>query len=281
MKLTGIGPENAKAFEPLWGSLHYTDHDLCVGAVEDDAAAGVAFFSELGDSLFLDYIYVAEDFRRRGIGSALIEDTLKELDEIPLAALHVNYPEYAEDIHRFILSLGFRIFRDGTAYRMKISDLLGSKKADRLFSGAVRGRVVRISELTTMEKKSLKKSLNDSELDPGIIDDRFYEAKLSLATLDSRTGRPAGLILCRMGQGAIVINYLINFSSDPVMLLDILRELKKIIVAEELTEYDLIFLTMTDDMAELPKKLLGSEELLQNEGAVISGIRMLSQQIFN
>ena len=275
MILTGIGAENKKAFEPLWGMLNYKDSDLCAGAIEEDTAAGVAFFSELGDSLFLDYIYVAERFRRRGIGRTLIDETLAALHEIPFAAVHVNYPEYAEDLHRFILSLGFKIFRDGTAYRTKISDLLGSKTANKLLSGPIRDRVIRVSELTPSEKKILKKSLNGSELDPHIIDDTSYSEKLSLAALDKTNGLPAGLVLCRLEPESIVISYLINFSDDPVILLDVLRELKKTVVTEKLTGYDLVFLTMTDDMAELPRKLLGSDKYLQKEGAVISGIRML------
>lgn len=278
MILTGIGAENKKAFEPLWGKLNYKKFDLCVGAIEEDTAAGVAFFSEFGDSLFLDYIYVARRFRRRGIGRALIDETLAALDEIPFVALHVNYPEYADDLHRFILSQGFKIFRDGTAYRTKISDLLGSKTADKLLSGPIRDRVIKVSELAPSEKKILKKSLNRAELDPQIIDDASYSDKLSLAALDKENGEPAGLVLCRLEPETIVISYLINFSDDPVILLDVLRELKKIAVKEKLTEYDLVFLTMTDDMAELPRKLLGSEECLHKEGAVISGIRMFLQE---
>ncbi len=68
----------------------------------ENEAAGVAFFSELADSLFLDYIYVSEKFRRRGIGSALIGKTIEALDGSGLVALHVNYPESAADIHGLI-----------------------------------------------------------------------------------------------------------------------------------------------------------------------------------
>ena len=276
MTLTGIGPRNADAFRHLCGILDYEDYTVCVGAIEEGRAAGVAFFSELGDSLFIDYIYVAESFRRRGIGTALIEQTLHELAGVPLVALHVNYPESAEDIHRFILSLGFRIFRDGTAYRVKMSDMLGSDTAKRFFSGKMKNRVVKLSDLTTNEKKILKRKLNEAESDPDVIDDHRLSYELSFVTLDSISNAPAGLVLCRQEEKTIVLSYLINFSDDPVLLLDILKGLRNTVVSMDLSDHDLVFLTLTDDMLKLPEKLLESPDLIRNEGSVISGIRMFS-----
>ncbi|MCR4785503.1 MAG: GNAT family N-acetyltransferase [Lachnospiraceae bacterium] len=276
MTLTGIGPQNADAFRHLCGILDYEDYTVCVGAIEDGRAAGVAFFSELGDALFIDYIYVAENFRRRGIGTALIEQTIRELAGVPLVALHVNYPESAEDIHRFILSLGFRIFRDGTAYRTKVSDMLGSNTAKKLFAGKMKNRVARLSSLTTMEKKMLKRKLDEAEADPDVIEDHLLSPELSLITFDSISGVPAGLVLCRLEEKTIVLSYLINFSQDPVMLLDILKGLRNTVASMDLSDHDLVFLTLTDDMLKLPEKLLESPDLIHNEGSVISGIRMFS-----
>ncbi|MCR5790308.1 MAG: GNAT family N-acetyltransferase [Lachnospiraceae bacterium] len=278
MILTGIGNENAKAFSHLFGGLDYKNFTLCVGAIEEDRAAGAAFFSEMGDSLFLDYIYVLPEFRRRGIATALLEETIEALKGLDLVALHVNYPEKADDIHQFIEARGFRIFRDGKAFWVKARDLIDSQAAKKLLSGKPRHRISEVSALTALEKKALKKSLKQNELDPKIVDDRSYDKELSLVTIDKKSGMPAGMVLCRLNEDTIVLSYLVNFSNDPVMLLNILIALKDRVVEKGLADFDLIFLTMTDDMVRLPEKLLRSKELLKEDGNVISGIRMFTKQ---
>ncbi len=278
MQLTGVGSENAAAFAPLTGGLKYSDYLLCVGAVEEKEPAGVAFYSELGGSLFLDYIYVPEKFRRRGIGTALVEETLKELEEVGFVALHVNYPERAEDIHGFILKLGFKLFRDGVAYRTRVEDLLKSEVTGKLLKGAPKKRVVKLADLTLHEKKVLKKALDQEELDPEAIDDSTLSPKLSLVTFDHENDAPAGLILCIQDRSTIVITYLVNFSKDASELLEILRVFKNTVEEEDYTDCDLVFLTLNDEMVKLPEKLLNSKELLHREGAVISGVKMLSDE---
>ncbi len=278
MELTGIGTENAAAFASLMSGKSCTDYDLCVGAIADDEAAGVALYSELGDSLFLDYIYVSKRFRRRGIATALIEETLEALTGSGLVALHVNYPEIAMDIHGLIRSRGFKIFRDGVAYRSKVGDFLGSNTTKKLLSGPAKNRVVKVASLSKKEKGLLHKALEKHELDPGIINDHSFSEELSLATFHSSNGSPAGLILCRTGQNLLTVSYLVNFSNDPVYLVDLLKALIRVVETQQLGDHDLVFLTMNDDMVKLPEKLLNSKDLLKKDGAVISGIRMLSPE---
>ena len=275
MELTGIGRENEQAFLPLMPGLKSDDYVLCVGAIEEDMAAGVALYSELDGSLILDYIYVHEKFRRRGIGTALIEDTLKELYSAGLISLHVNYPESAADIHAFILSRGFKVFRDGVAYRAKIGDFLESSATKKLFAGPLRNRVARISGLSEEERGILRKALEDNELDPSIIDDRSFSKELSLTNFRPENGKPGGMVLCRASSEVVTVSYLVNFSNDAVQLWELLKAFVLTVEKMGIGERELVFLTMNDDMVKLPEKLLQSPDLLKKDGAVISGIRML------
>ena len=278
MILTAIGKENIHAFKHLFYGTDPGCYDLCVGAIEDDRAAGVAGFSEIGDSVFLDYIYVAPDFRRKKVATTLLEGTLSELKNAGIAAVHVNYPEKADDIHQFILSRGFKIFRDGKAHRVRMDDIINSPAAKKLLSGKKSHRISEIAALTITEKKSLKKRLRDSELDPEVIEDSSLCKELSLTAMDKTSGLPAGMVLCRIHEDTVVISYLINFSDNPRILLSLLIALRERFIEKELTEYDLIFVTMTEDMVKLPEKLLESKELIKEEGNVVSGIRMFTGQ---
>ena len=86
------------------------------------------------------------------------------------------------------------------------------------------------------------------------------------------------MVLCRINEDTVVISYLINFSDNPRILLSLLIALRERFIEKELTEYDLIFVTMTEDMVKLPEKLLESKELIKEEGNVVSGIRMFTGQ---
>ena len=73
MEFTKIVKENRDAFQPLLFGAELSDYAFALGAVEEDEAAGVVLFNYLDDALMLDYIYVSDKVRRRGIGTALVE----------------------------------------------------------------------------------------------------------------------------------------------------------------------------------------------------------------
>lgn len=127
-ELTGIGSENFDSFSFLMPGHSYLDYDICIGAVEDGEAAGVALYNAVENALMLNYIYVAEKFRRRGIASAILNDFLEEIDDAGAVAVHINFPEFARDIYHFVVAQKFKIFRDGKAYVLPVEKLLNSAR---------------------------------------------------------------------------------------------------------------------------------------------------------
>ncbi len=275
MRLTGIGIENKKAFEHLLGKEVLADHDVVIGAIEDDEAAGVAAYSVMDNALMLDYIYVADKFRRKRIGTSLITEFIRETADSGAVALHVNYPESASDLHAFILSLGFRIFRDGEAYRVPARELLGSATLDKMLKTQAAGRAVSVSELTDKDRAAIKASLIKEELDETIIDDSALSPELSFAVMDPGTKQPAALILCEQGEGVIALQYLINFTSNARMTVDAMRALRDAARAAGLEDHNLLFVTMTDSMRKLVTSLVADKDSITPEGNVISGILMI------
>ena len=275
MKLTGIGIENKKSFEHLLGKEVLADHDVVIGAIEDDEAAGVAAYSIMDDALMLDYIYVADKFRRKRIGTTLITEFIREIADSGAVALHVNYPESAADLHAFVLSLGFRIFRDGEAYRVPARELLGSATLDKMLKTPAAGRAVSVSELTDRDRAAIKASLTKEDLDETIIDNSSLSPALSFAVIDPGTKQPAALILCEHGEGVIALQYLINFTSNAKMTVDAMRALRDAARAGGLEDHDLLFVTMTDSMRKLVTSLVTDKDSITPEGNVISGILMI------
>ena len=275
MELTLIDRENLDAFSALMPGKDPSDYEIMIGAIEDDKAAGVALYNTLDDALMLDYIYVSEQFRRRGIGTALLEDFIAEIVEAGPVAVHINYPEIAQDLHGFTLARGFKIFRDGKAFRTPVKALLSAPKLEKLLKNPKKNKVKALSELSRFEKSVLVRSLDAQDMEEGIINDSSLSKELSLVTIDSLNSVPSACILCRQESNQIVILYLVNFLKDPFQLVDLIRELKKRIEELSLTDCDLVFVTMDEDAKKLPETLLGGDELLISSGDVISAIRMI------
>ncbi len=276
-ELTAVGEENREAFEPLMNGLDPSDYEICIGAIADDEAAGVAFYNTIGDALMLDYIFVSPAHRNKGIGRALVEDFIEEIKEAGPRVLYVNYPEKQEELYCFSRALGFRIFRDGLSFRTPVKNLLESEALDKLLQAGKKNPIVTLDGLTMHEKKELKRKLEDNDMESGIIDSNALCLPLSLAVLDKKNKEVVALVLCSRSRTQIMIDYLVNFTSNPVYLVDLLDGLKEAVIREELEDCDLIFVAMNEGMEKLPKKLIGPDGIIQDEGAVISGVRVISE----
>ena len=275
IELTGIGKENLASFSALMPGKDPDDYEIMIGAVEDNEAAGVALYNTLDDALMLDYIFVPEKFRRRGIGTALLEDFITEIKDAGPVAIHINYPEIAQDIYHFTVARGFKIFRDGMAYRTPVKALLEAPKLAKLLKNPRKNTVKRLSDLSRFERSVLIRSLDAQDMEEGIINDSSLSEELSLVTIDSVNSVPSACILCRQEMKSIVILYLVNFLKDPFQLVDLIRTLKDRIEEAGLTDNDLVFVTMDSKAKKLPETLLGGDELLISSGDVISAIRMI------
>lgn len=73
MEITIITDENKSYFEPLMPKEQWESSDLFLGAIQDETACGILAAAEDDKVLEISYLYVAEEYRNRGIASALLE----------------------------------------------------------------------------------------------------------------------------------------------------------------------------------------------------------------
>ena len=251
ISLTGIGKDNIRVFKSLMSGLSLSDHDLAEGAVVNDEAVGVALFNKLGDALMLDYIFVSKEFRRQGVGRSLIEKVFDSKEGRRITALHVNYPEQAEDLHLFFRSLHFILFRDGISRRVPLNTVFNSASFKKLISPKPKYTVKPLRELTLKELNLLKQEMKADDYDPKILDDRRVDERLCLATIDMKSGRPKACMLCEYEDREIVIIFLINFSKDAFQIVELFRSFKETVEENGLSDCDLLFVTMNERMEAL------------------------------
>ena len=276
IKLTGIGDKNIKAFYSLMNGRTISEKNLAVGAIADGKAAGVCIFEITDDILFLDYIYVAEKYRRNGIASAMVNGFLKEVAYAEPAALHVSFPESMQDVLGLIESLHFKLFRDGISYEIDSNAFLNSEAMKKLMKRNLKNKVIRISEMTSMQKKRLRKDLEKENLFADMADDPTLSKDLSIIIFDEKD-KPRSCILAKEHEEEeyVVIHCLVNFGSDSYALMDILNAFSKLVVSKYDGGCKIYFVTMNEKTEKFVEKLLGNEEVINKLGSVVSGIRLL------
>ncbi len=273
--LTGIGKENVEAFEPIMFGISTEDEKLSVGAIVDDTAVGVAMFDFLDEAIMLDHIYVSEKYRRSGIATKMIVDTVNALAPAGPSALHVNYPEAAEDLHGLFLSLDFKIFRDGKSFRIPAKAILDTPAFNKVTSGKIKHRISKVKDIIKKEKHVIWQAFEKADLDADIIENKSLSEDLSLIVFDGESGEPQSIVLCQESEKEVSILYLVNFQHDTMALVDIIHALSDAIVEKKGDDCDILFVTMDEKMETFAKTLVGEEDEFETTGAVISGILMI------
>ncbi len=271
--ITRIAEENAEYFAPLMPECSLDDYQLCVGAIADGTACGVCLFDFLGGALILDYIYVAENFRRNRIAETMIR-SVKELEgEIGELPIHVNYCESSADLHGLFMNLGFLIFRDGEAYRVPAESFLYSKAFQGMMKVKGKHNVKKLSKLTKADKKIFKAALDKEDADPGVIDDAYVSKELSFFAFNAKSNEPEACMLCRETGDTIVILYMFIFKKDASALVDIIRCLRDEVTAgRDMEKCEIRFVTMDKKVQAFARKLVDDDDQLVSEGSTISAI---------
>ena len=274
IRLTGIGDENIEAFSPLMYGKGVNANQIAVGAIVDDTAVGVCIFEITDDILFLDYIYVAEKYRRNGIASAMVNGFLHEVASAQPAAIHVNFPESLQDVLGLIESLHFKIFRDGTAYVADSKDFLSSDSVKKLMSRDVKSRVIHITDMTPIQMRKLETLLEKENLYSDMAKDPSLSQDLSIIILNEK-GDPRSCLLAKEAAGYVVIHCLVNFGRDSYALMDILNVFSKLVEKKYKDGCKIYYVTMNEKTQGFAEKMIGDENLISMIGPVVSGIRTL------
>lgn len=129
MITTLITQSNSASFLPVVSDEALYDCDLFIGAIDEtkDMAVGVLGVEAVYDhSLAIRYIYVDEDYRRMGAGTALLKrlkDVASKMDAASLICTHINSSE-SNGVYELLSSAGFEEDLDSVpVYSADLADI--------------------------------------------------------------------------------------------------------------------------------------------------------------
>lgn len=230
MLTTLITEENADRFLKVIPDEAFFESELFFGVVDEktDTACGVlAAGADPDTGLTINFIYVDEDYRHKGAGSALVEGIKSFAKEISISAVSCIHPvsEDGNGIYELLKKCGFSesIMPELSVYEALLSDIKLPKKG-------ANSKVIPLKELSDHQWRSYSSRVdvmtredeNGSTLP--LLDRDVYDSDISWVYLNDED-RVMGAILAEASKDTITINELRASAADPgKVILDLLIE---------------------------------------------------------
>ncbi len=210
------------------------------GIDEDDTACGALALKLRVPEAELIWIYLAEDYRGRGIAQRILSDLMSRLRDQGFDRLVTGETQSGASTGAFRALLdSFPITYEETesaiaystpAQLQQVKDLSGAAKSSVAIAKVSGGA------LTSIEQAAVA---SGDDLVTFPIERSDYDEKLSCVYM--KGGEPAGLLLAYRSAGKIAtINYLYTVSPNPEAVLDMMR----FFVAQAVSSGDLAFVRM-------------------------------------
>ena len=151
-EFTGIGPDNCQYFAELLSGVSISESPLALGVMEDGVpAAAMAAVLEDGVASVISF-EVAEEFRRRGIGSELMLRFLDIAQESGAEGVLMVFHKDLSGMEPFLDQFGF-ITEDGEAqYFVELKALLSSHRVLKTLERSESGDCKSLGELNKEEE---------------------------------------------------------------------------------------------------------------------------------
>jgi GNAT superfamily N-acetyltransferase len=280
MILEIVSKENAGDYrEFLPDSFFRTELMLGIVCIDEEREKPVGFtmLTVREESLLIEYIYVLEEYRRRGAGTMMLEGAVEmaEVSGIGTLEIYYNAIHGSEDITRdFLFVNSFLICEEGELLEFISTDLLYSDYVKNIkYPKELDGYdCISVGELSEKQESRLARLL---ERNGGSDFLTFCSSDMSY--LCEKDGEEKGCILCGYDEEAstITIMELAVFSNDPMCVAKLLITLghyvAKIIQKETVT----LFLKTQEFKVTLAQKLLGDERKLKSAGVLLRGARIV------
>ena len=282
MILEIISNENAKDYVEFLPDFFYKA-ELMLGIVcldeETDTPVGFTMLTLKEESLLIEYIYVIKEYRRRGVGTMMLDGVGEMAEAAGIDTIEVYYDALldSEDIPgEFLLENGFLISEAG--------ELMEFDSADLLYSDYVKNLrypkeldvydCIPIGRISESQGRRLKKRL---EMYGGSDFLPFSNSNMSFLCVKS--GEEKGCILCSYDEytNMITIMELIVFSNDPMCTAKLLIALGRYVANKFSHKPCAMFLKTQEFKVALAEKLLGDESKLKSAGVLLQGVKMIQK----
>ncbi|MCR5093415.1 MAG: GNAT family N-acetyltransferase [Lachnospiraceae bacterium] len=241
---------------------------FAIGAIAEDGekpqAAGVLTGHIDPPEMVLDWLFVAPEYRRRGIAARLVDTVAATaVKQVQLEGIVTQFSGEHEGMDAFLEEFGFLNYEmEGMCqYRSRISELsLPEKKTDK------EGTTVPLSEVPARAWKQLTIEVNDAgktekPISCGVPLPILPEDYLPESRAIVEDGRISALILLERDGDAINVAWLYGDSGKPMLLLRVLGDAADQVRSAYGEDIELVFGTLNEQSSRLAERLMPDAEV--------------------
>ncbi len=277
MHTVSISKENIKRFDGLLfepmskgdGRRHR------VGFVDGDKPLGAAVLDETDETVRLESIYIAPEYRRQGFGGTFIDDLLEACGKTGGLFLTVGFPYSREDLRLFFLSCGFVLTGESVIYSFRpVRTVRNSKAAELLFKDK-KGRARNFYSMSDDERSALKKYLSGMGYSGDIILKKSFCKEFSSCVF-GKDGKVQAFMLVTKYDDDMVVELAASSGESKTALLLTFRHLLECFIKMDeegslKEEMRVIFQAARENVVDTALKLF--EGYLESDDFLVSGVR--------
>lgn len=220
---------------------------FCLGAAYDSFAVGVVVFLVDEVMTTVEWLYVDEKYRRKGVAGQLIENIKVLMNGSSIMGLSAVFPMENIELNSFFEGVGFGVFPGDISYTVSMKAISDSSKASKILSRSTKDEIVAVEEMTTEEKRQLLTFLK-TEI---ASDNLFYKCDIQYSFVAYKNGKITGCLICSGDwNNNINIDLLYNKSETVFAALSLLKELILAIDKDRSGKMNLHFVAADPEMID-------------------------------
>ena len=280
MVIEVISKENAEDYRGFLPDAFYrTEIPLGIVCIdeEEDVPIGFTMLTLKEESLLIEYLYVMEEYRRRGAGTMMLRGAgeMAEAAGTHILEIYYNALQEGDDLpEQFLLENGFLISKEGELLEFTSSDLFYSDYVKNITYPKVLDAYscIPIGQLSADRESRLIRLLTRHG---GAAFLPFISREMSFVC--EKGGKETGCILCGYDEekSTVTIMGLISFTDDPMGVAKLLITLGYYVVDHMEKETYARFLKTEEFKVALAEKLLGGADKLRTAGELLHGVKLL------
>lgn len=273
MDITIVKEENQTYFEPLMPKEEWERADLVLGVIEEGTACGILAVSEEAEHILsLQYLYVAEAYRRKGMATALLEG-LHELNrQIGMNMLICQYALTDERQKDLDLCLSKNLFVldeiKSPVYRTAFGDLSSKYFGKKLDEAVLKKAVMPLSNVTAKTWNQFNSKLEHLPQDEATsveLEVKYmYDPEASFLLI--KKGEPVGCILFeQLGEDFLLSYFCVLKDASPLDMMHLFQASYENLKTRCSASSSIYINALTEATEKLVQNLTNQKAVLQGQ----------------
>ena len=226
MNISFIRGKQKKNFLPLVidENVVYKKNCIMLGAVENDSPVGVMVMMLDSGIITLNWIFVEEKHRHKGIGSALINAAAVMSKELKLLAIKFDTYAWSEGLQSFFEKNDFIVCEEMPMYVISRKIAVADDRFKNIVGKATNKDIYPIGKLSVIEMKELRLFLQKDILGAQTLEGSKINYKASFAH-KNKDGRIDACLISSQYDGDVCVDFIQSMQGGERVLIALIRTL--------------------------------------------------------